>query len=189
MGRRNGGASSANGVDVGRLGDMADAMKAVPLLGKFTFRASNRWIRGGYNRSTVGDYRGAAAENHRERFELECSQPALMFGGEEAPGPVDYLLHALAGCLTTAFVCQATVDGVRIAALESHVEGVVDMRGFLGLCDGPACGFERIDVRLRVRADCNSQRLEELAALARRRSPITSFLVRAAPIAVTCEPY
>jgi uncharacterized OsmC-like protein len=187
MSRRNGGASSPNGVDVGRLGDMADAMKAVPLLGKFTFRASNRWIRGGLNRSTLGDYRGAAAENHRERFEIECSQPALMFGGEEAPGPVDYLLHALAGCLTTAFVCQASLGGVRIQALASHVEADVDMRGLLGLCEEAACGFERVSVRLRIKADCPLQRLEELAAVARCRSPIASFIARAVPVAIACE--
>jgi uncharacterized OsmC-like protein len=183
------GAASVNGVDVDRLGHMVEAMEAVPVLGKFTFRTSNEWIRGGSSRSTTGDYRGAAAENRRERFVIDGGQPALIFGNDEAPNPFDYLLHALAGCLTTTLVYQAAMEGVSIRALESHVEGDLDLRGFLGIPEEGPGGFERLNVRFRVRADCPPQQLDDLVAAARRRSPIASFVARAVPMAVTCEAF
>jgi uncharacterized OsmC-like protein len=188
---RSGAASAANvnGVDVDRLGHMVEAMRAVPVLAKFTFRATNRWVNGGLNRSTIGGYRGAAAENHREPVVIESGQPALIFGDDEAPNPFDYLLHALAGCLTTTFVYQAALEGVSIRALESHVEGELDLRGFLGTREAAAGGFERLSVRFRVRADCAPQTLDDLVARASRRSPVAAVVARAVPMAVTCESF
>jgi uncharacterized OsmC-like protein len=183
------GAAKVNGVDLDRLGRMVEAMKAVPVLAKFTFRATNQWVSGGLNRSTIGGYRGAAAENPRDRIVIESGQPALVFGDDEAPNPFDYLLHALAGCLTTTFVYQAALEGVSIRALESHVEGELDLRGFLGVREEVAGGFERLSVRFRVRADCPAKTLSDLVACAQRRSPIAAVVARAVPMAVTCEPF
>jgi uncharacterized OsmC-like protein len=180
--------SSMNGVDVARLKSTVEAIDAVPLLARFTFRASNRWIRGGLNRSTIGSFHGAGAENHREAFVIDNAEPFLILGGDEAPSPVEYLLHALVGCLTTTLVYQASMDGVQIRSLESEVEAQLDLRGFLGLRDELPGGFENVTVRLRVQADCPPAKLAELCGLAQRRSPVTNFMSRAVPTSVVCEP-
>ena len=48
-----------NGVDVGRLENTIDALKAQPDLASFKFRARNQWITGGHNRSTIKDFYGS----------------------------------------------------------------------------------------------------------------------------------
>jgi uncharacterized OsmC-like protein len=54
-------------------------------------------------------------------------------GEDQAPNPVEHLLNALAGCLTTAMVAHAAVRGIHIEELESEIEGDLDLRGYLGL--------------------------------------------------------
>jgi uncharacterized OsmC-like protein len=176
-----------NGVDVGRLQSTVQAMKAAPGLAKFTFRVSNRWLEGGRNRSEVGAFRGAGGEHHRGEFVIDSSEPSPMAGGDEAPTPVEYLLHALVGCLTTTFVYHASMEGVRIQAIESRVEGHVDLRSFLGLREELPGGFEAVRVHFRVSADCPKDKVASLMDAARRRSPVANFVVRAVPTSVVCE--
>lgn len=180
--------TSVNGVNVDRLKSTIDAVKAAPTLAKFTFRATNRWITGGLNRTTIREFHGAGAENHRDGFVIDNAQPSLMLGGDEAPNPVEYVLHAFVGCLTTTLVYHAAMDGVRIQAVESQVEGQIDLHGFLGLREDLPGGFQQVTVNLRVKADCSDEKLAELTRIARRRSPISNFVLRAVPISVICQP-
>jgi uncharacterized OsmC-like protein len=110
-----------------------------------------------------------------------------MVGGDEAPSPVEYLLHALVGCLTTTFVYHASMEGVRIQSIESQVEGHIDVRSFLGLREEMPGGFEAVSVRFRICADCPPDKIASLMDAARRRSPVTNFVVRAVPTSVACE--
>jgi len=48
-----------NGVDTPALFATLDAVKASPELAKFQFRATNRWISGTHNRSTIRGFYGA----------------------------------------------------------------------------------------------------------------------------------
>lgn len=177
-----------NGVNVDRLLSTIEAIKAVPGLARFTFRASNRWIGGGLNRTTIGGYRGAGAENEREVFVIDNAEPLLMLGGDETPNPLEYVLHALVGCLTTTFVYHASLIGVRVQEIESQVEGNLDLRGFLGLREGVHNGFEDVRVRFRARADCPAETLDELMRRARQRSPVLEILTGKVPLVVNCEP-
>jgi len=177
-----------NGVNVDRLLSTIDAIKAVPGLARFTFRASNRWMGGGLNRSTIGGYRGAGAENEREVFVIDNAEPLLMLGGDETPNPLEYVLHALVGCLTTTFVYHASLVGVRIREIESQVEGSLDLRGFLGLGEDARNGFEDVRITFRARADCPAETLNELARVARQRSPVLEILAGAVPMVVNFEP-
>ena len=45
--------SMCNGVDTATLFATIDAVKEQPEIAKFQFRASNRWISGTHNRSTI----------------------------------------------------------------------------------------------------------------------------------------
>jgi uncharacterized OsmC-like protein len=176
-----------NGVDVERLRNTGEAMRSVPALAKFTFRVSNRWLKGGLNRTTINGFRGAGGENHRDGFVIDNAEPSLIAGHDEAPNPVEYLLHALVGCLTTTFVYHAAMQGVRVRAIESQVEGQVDLRSFLGVREDVPGGFEAVSVRFRVSADCPDDELASLMDAARRRSPVANFVVRAVPTSVVCE--
>ena len=47
-----------NGVNVDQLFGTLDAVKAQPELAKFQFRATNRWMGGAHNRTTIKEFYG-----------------------------------------------------------------------------------------------------------------------------------
>src|SRR5574338_1269087 len=125
-----------NGVDVDRLFETINAIKQIPRLADFKFRLRNRWINGGLNRSTIKNFYGAGGDNQRdEPFILDADEPPVLLGQDSAPNPVEYLLHALVACVTSALVYHAAARGIKLEEVETRAEGAIDLRGFLGLDD------------------------------------------------------
>src|SRR6185295_1888466 len=125
-----------------------DLIKAQPELAKFQFRATNRWIDGAHNRSTIQGFYAAGGDDTTrvEAFELDAGEPAILMGTDTGPNPAEYLLHALAACLTTSLIYVASARGVRLTHVESRLEGDMDVRGALGLSDEVRNGFDQIRV-------------------------------------------
>ncbi len=175
---------TVNGVEVAQLKQIVKDVRDEPSLGRSRFRVSNRWRGGSRNRSRIAGFFGAGQENdHPEPFTLDCDEPPVLLGDDQAPNPVEYLLHALAGCVTTSLAYHAAARGIRIAAIESTVEGDLDMRGFLGLTDEVPRGFQNIRVTFRVESDAPPDKLTELAKF----SPVLNTVAAATPIHVAIE--
>jgi uncharacterized OsmC-like protein len=163
-----------NGVDTETLFATLDAVKAQPELGTFQFRVSNRWIDGAHNRSTIKDFYAAGGEDtsRAEAFEVDAGEPAILIGTDTGPNPAEYLLHALAACLTTSLVYVAAARGVRLTHVESRLEGDMDVRGALGLSGEVRNGFEQIRVSFVVEGDAPPEKLRELVERAKARSAV-----------------
>ncbi len=56
-----------NGVDTAALFATLDAVKGNPDIAKFQFRATNRWVSGTHNRSTIHGFYGAGQETEPPR--------------------------------------------------------------------------------------------------------------------------
>jgi hypothetical protein len=96
-----------NGVDVEKLYETMGAIKHNPVIAKFNFRAQNRWISGGYNTTTINEFYGACQTHSRNKgFVFEKDEPPVLLGTDKGANPVEYLLTALAGCLTTRCITQ-----------------------------------------------------------------------------------
>jgi uncharacterized OsmC-like protein len=175
-----------NGVDTERLFGTLDAIKAEPSIATFQFRARNRWIDGAHNRTTIRDFYAANQEDTSrvEGFVLDAGEPAILLGTDTGPNPAEYLLHALAACLTTSLVYVAAARGVHLTEVESTVEGDMDVRGALGLSDEYRNGFERIRVSFRVEGDAPEEKLRELVARAQQRSAVFDMVTNGAPVTV-----
>jgi len=146
--------NEVNGVDLDILGGTVSAIQADPELGQCRFRATNKWLDGNQNRSTVHGFYGAKQEMaHKQVFTMDADEPAILAGDDDGANPVEHLLHALASCMTTSIVAHAAVRGIRIDELESELEGDLDLNGFLGLDEKVAKGYTEIRVRFRVKAD------------------------------------
>src|SRR4029453_2019995 len=126
-----------NGVDTTVLYATLDAIKQQPELATFQFRASNVWLGGAHNRSTIKSFYGAGQEDttRTTEFTIDAGEPAVLLGSDTGPNPAEALLHALAACLTTTLVYVAAARGVRLTRVESRLEGDMDVRGALGLDD------------------------------------------------------
>ena len=176
-----------NGVPVDRLEETIEAVDARPELGKSEFRARNQWIKGGHNRSTITDFYCAGEERVHERpFVLDNGEHDVLLGNDDGANPVEHVLSALAGCVTTTFVYYAAAQGVEIDELESELTGHLDLQGMLGTAPVKS-GYTDVQIKLRVKSDAPVEKLQELATLAKSRSPVLSTVSSPVDLAVELE--
>jgi len=177
-----------NGVNVEGLSATVDAIKASPEIAKFKFRIENRWEDASQNRSTVNGYFGAGQEMTRPMpFVLKADEPAVLLGKDNSANPVEYLLHALASCLTTSMVYHAAARGIQLEEVESTLHGDVDLRGFLKLDPKIRQGCQGIRVQFKIKADVPDDQLEKIAQLGTEHSPVFDSLTNGVPVSVTAE--
>jgi uncharacterized OsmC-like protein len=180
--------SAVNGVDLNRLTDTIEAVKANPEIASFKFRIQNRWIDCGQNRSEVRQFSAGGNETeHKTDLILEADEPDVLLGRDQAANPVEHLLHALASCVTTSMIYHAAVRGIAVEEVESSLEGDLDLRGFLGLAPSVRKGYQQIRLKLRIKADVTDQELNDLAALGPKFSPVFDSITKGVPISVTSE--
>src|SRR5512139_2029471 len=178
--------SILNGINVTQLMNTIDAIKASPELAQFEFRTTNAWRDGTQNIATVGSFHGACMENVRpEPFRFLADEPPVLCGRDEGANPVEYLLAALSMCVTTSIAAHAASRGIRIDAIESELEGDLDVRGFLGMDASVRKGYQAIRMKMRIKTEAPSEQLLQLAAY----SPVHDVISRSVPVDLTIETY
>jgi len=178
--------TTLNGVNLDQLFGNIDAIKNAPVLGKFKFRANNKWINGGHNQTTIKTFHGIQQEHdHADPFVLDADEPPLLLGEDIGPNPVEYVLTALAACVTTAMVYHAAAKGIKLNAVEARLEGDIDVRGLLGISDDVRRGYENIRIYYKIDADVPDEQLEELVQMGTKYSPVFDTITN--PVNVTAQ--
>ena len=177
--------SVVNGVDVDRLHATVEHIGADPSLARFQFRAHNEWLDGGHNRSTIKEFYGAGREDtsRTEPFALDADEPPVLLGDNLAPNAPEYVLHALAACLTGTIVYHAAARGIALDGLECTIEGDVDLHGFLGLDETVRPGYQHIRVAFKATGDFDDEQLAELARLT-SYSPVRDTISNPVPVTI-----
>jgi uncharacterized OsmC-like protein len=180
-----------NGVDTEQMFGTLDLIKDQPELARFQFRATNQWIDGAHNRSTIQGFYAAGGEDasRTEAFQIDAGEPAILLGTDTGANPAEYLLHALAACLTTSIVYVAAARKVQLTSVESTLTGDMDVRGALGVSEEPRNGFERIAVSFRVTGDAPAEKLREVVERAKARSAVYDMVTNGVPVAVEVSTY
>lgn len=178
--------NTRNGLDLENMVQTVDALKQDPSLAQFEFRARNQWVSGGENRSSIKGFFGAGAEDASriESFEFTNGEPPVLLGNNEGANPVEFLLHALAGCVTTTTVLHATARGITINSLSTELRGSLDLQGLLALDDSVPIGYREITIDMHIDADCSDQELDDLLSFARDHSPVCNTVCRPVPVTV-----
>ena len=180
--------AAVNGVDLSRLRNTIEAVKAAPELGRFKFRIQNRWIDCGQSRSRVQQFSAGGKETeHGTDLILQADEPEVLLGTDRAANPVEHLLHALASCVTTSMVYHAAARGIAIEQVESSLEGDLDLRGFLGLSPAVRKGYQQIRLKLRIKAAVTDGEFQELVSLGPNFSPVFDSITKGVPILVSTE--
>jgi uncharacterized OsmC-like protein len=180
-------ATVRNGVDTDTMFATLDAIAAQPEIARFQFRASNRWLSGAHNRSTIREFYAACGEDtsRTTAFTLDAGEPAILLGTDTGPNPAEYLLHALAACVTTSLVYSAAARGVRLTSVESTVEGDLDVQGALGINpEDHRNGFERIRMSIRIAGDAPAEKLRQVVQRGTDRSVVFDSVAHGVPISV-----
>ncbi|MEV4513418.1 OsmC family protein [Dactylosporangium sp. NPDC049525] len=174
-----------NGVDTATLFATIDAVKAAPDAARFQFRAANSWVSGTHNRSTIHGYFGVGEEHTHERsFTFDADHPAVLVGNDNGPTPVEYVLHALAACLTAGIANIAAARGVTLTSVHSEVAGNIDLNGILGLDPGVRNGYQNITVRFTIEGDAPADTLRQIVEQSKARSAVLDVLANPVPVTV-----
>lgn len=178
--------TTRNGLNLEQMVGTIDALTNDPSLAQFEFRASNQWINGGENRSTIQGFYGAGVEDESrsEPFIYSNGEPPVLLGNNEGANPVEYLLHALAGCVTTTTVLHAAARGIQIDRLSTQLVGSIDVQGLLALDDSVAVGYESIRIKMEIEADCSDEEIDELLSFAKDHSPVCNTVCKPVPVTV-----
>jgi len=176
-----------NGVDTATLFATLDAVKGNTEIAKFQFRATNKWISGTHNRSTIHSFYGAMQEmEHTKPHVFDADHPAVLVGSDHGPTPVEYVLHALAACLTAGIANIDAARKVNLTEVESTVEGNIDLLGILGLDNGVRNGYQQIKVSFKLKGD-DPEKLRSVVAQSAARSAVYDVVTNGVPVAIEVE--
>jgi uncharacterized OsmC-like protein len=177
--------TAVNGVNVDVVMNLIGGIEKDNERSKFQFRLRNQWNAGGLNRSRIKEYFAECKEDvaRTEPFIVVADEPAVSGGGDSAPNPMEYILHALASCLTSTMVYHAAVQGIEIKSVESSLKGNMDVRGMLGMSDDVRKGFNHVQVHMLVGSTENAATLKELALF----SPVYDIISRSLKVDLVLE--
>jgi uncharacterized OsmC-like protein len=175
-----------NGVDVPALFATLDAVKKAPQIAQFQFRATNEWVSGAHSRSVIQGFYGAGQEDtsRPEPFAYDGDHPAVLVGSNQGPTPVEFLLHAIAACLTAGLANIAAARGITLRRVSSRVEGDIDLLGIFGLSDSIRNGYRQIRVHFDVDGDASPEELAALVEQSRRRSAVYDALANGTDVQI-----
>jgi uncharacterized OsmC-like protein len=180
---------SRNGVDVPTLFATIDAVRETPAIAAFEFRARNTWQSGTHSRTVFSDFHGATQEMaHRYETVVDSDHPEVLVGADHGPTPVEYLLHAIAACITSGVVNIAAARGVTLSRVSSTVFGTIDLRGILGLSDEVRNGYDGITVAFEIEGDADEETLCGIVEQSRRRSAVYDVLTNGTAVEVDVTP-
>ena len=174
-----------NGVDTPTLLATINAVGAQPELGKFQFRCKSRWLSGTHSQSTMHGFFGAGGEHkHVAPYKAAADHPAVLTGSDAGPTPTEWVLHALAGCLTAGIANIASARGIKLNRVESTIEGDIDLQGILGLSKEVRNGYQGIRVSFEIDGDAAPEQLEEIVMQSKARSAVFDCLTNGVPVSI-----
>jgi len=175
-----------NGYNIEAIENTVTAITANPKIAAFQFRATNEWISGSHNKSTIKSLYGACQEDtSRETpFVLDTDMPPVLLGENRAANPAEILLHALLGCMTTTMMLQGSARGIKVTGVTSKVTGDVDLQGALCLDESVPKEFSMVNISFNIEGDVSDEEKQELVMLA-KRSPIYNAIINPVPTQVS----
>ena len=131
---------------------------------------------------------GRARRDTVERtFVFDADHPAVLVGQDHGPTPVEFVLHALAACLTAGLANIAASRRVRLTEVRSTVTGDIDLNGILGLNRDVRNGFEQITLRLTIKGDAPAETLREIVERSRARSAVYDIITNRVPVTIEVD--
>ena len=177
--------TAMNGVDVPTFLATLGVVGETPEIARFTFRANGEWLSGTHSRTAFTGFHGAMQEmTHRREYEVECDHPQVLCGTDNAATPVELLLAALASCITAGIGNIASIRQVKLHAVETSVEGDIDLNGILGLDKTARNGFTGVRMAVTIRGDAPQEKLREIVEQSVARSAVVDVLCNGVPVSV-----
>lgn len=179
-----------NGISINRLTEIMDVIEKNPDLARFQFRAKNTWMNGGHSRSIIKGFYGAEMEDNTrsQPFIFDNDQPLILLGSDKGASPMEYILNALAACITDSIVFNAAVRGIEINEIESELVGNFDLANLFIEQEKKKSTEDNIKVKIRI---AGNNLLEDeknfLCELGKKTSPVYKVITSAFPVNISIE--
>jgi uncharacterized OsmC-like protein len=174
-----------NGVNVEALLGARAALTEAPAAAHFKWRATCNWVRGTHSRSTVQGFFGLGSEQSRNKsFHYDADHPELFASEDHGATPVEYVLVALASCLTAGIASVAQHRKIQLHSVKATLEAGMDMQGILGLDSEVRNGFDGIKVTFHIDADATPAEIAALVAQSQRRSAVFDIVTNPTNVSV-----
>lgn len=163
-----------------QLGGLIEAIRSSPDKGKTVWKAQTSWQGGFKSRATIPRQEGGHT--------VPMDEPAALGGSDSAPNMVEMVLGAYGCCLTTGFVANAGMQGIKLEGVDIELEGDLGLQGFFGLKDPEQVwpGYTEVRARVNLKAsEATPEQLRELYEKVVRTSPVGCIISR--PVAVKTE--
>ena len=145
-------------------------------------------MRGTHSRTRIEGFSGAGGEHAQTaNFEYDGDHPPVLCGKGNAPTPVEFLLHAIAACITAGIGNIASARGVELESVECTVEGDVDVQGLLGLSKDVRNGYEALRLTYKIKGDADEATLRKIVAQSQARSAVYDVLTNGVPVAIELD--
>lgn len=174
-----------NGVNTAALLGAREALTATPEAAEFTWRATCSWVHGTNSRSTVESFRGLGQEHsHLSTFNFDADHPECFASEDLGATPAEYVLVALASCLTAGVAAVAQYREIQLRTVTATVEGHMNVLGILGADPDVRNGYRDIRVRFDIDADASHEDIEALVAQSQKRSAVFDILTNPTDVVV-----
>jgi len=153
-------------------------------LAAFRFSAKNEWVEGTASRSTIYEWYGIGADQvHVQEFSFTADHPTLGHG--HGPTPQEYVLHALAACITAGVATGAAARNIKLNKVSSTVSADIDVRGVLGVDPDIRKGFSNVTVEFDVDAECDEDQKDALVAAGAKYSAVYDMLANPTEVTIS----
>ena len=174
-----------NGVNTAALLGAREALTATPEAAEFTWRATCSWVRGTHSRSTVESFWGLGQEHsHLSTYNFDADHPECFASKDLGATPAEYVLVALASCLTAGVAAVAQYREIQLRSVTATVEGHMNVLGILGADPDVRNGYRDIRVRFDIDADASREDIEALVAQSQKRSAVFDVLTNPTDVVV-----
>jgi uncharacterized OsmC-like protein len=175
-----------NGVNTAALLDARTVLTSAPQAAEFTFRTTCEWQHGTHSRSTVETFFGLGEEHrHLSRFSFDADHPECFASEDRGATPAEYVLVALASCLTAGVAAVAQNREIQLHTVTATVEGEMNVLGILGADPEVRNGYRHIRVRFDIDADASPEDVEALVAQSQKRSAVFDAISNPTEITVS----
>lgn len=179
-------ASADNGVNVQALLDARAALSEAPEAAEFKWRVSNEWLRGTHSRATVQGFFGLGGEqSHKKSFSFDADHPEVFAAEDEGITPIEYVLVALAGCLTGGIAAVAQNRNIQLNSVTATIEGDHNILGILGADPDVRNGYKQIRVHYEIDADASPDDIAALVAQSQKRSAVYDIITNPTNVTVS----
>ena len=159
-----------NGLDLQALGEVVEAIQADSSKAIVGFDVVTKWKGQTRSETTVTGFT-IAGERVNRSHTIVADEPYELLGADSAPNPQELLMAAFNACITVGYVAGAALKGITLDSLEISTKGELDLRGFLGLSDEVAPGYQNVDYEVRISGDGSAADFEEIHQTVMKTSP------------------